>query len=143
MAAANLKFVCLLLSFLFLTTAINAQTTEFTYQGRLLSGTLPANGNFDFTFTLFDAITGGTQLGSTVTLTAVDVNNGVFSVRIDFGNQFPGAARFLEIGVKDSGGAAFAVLTPRQSISSAPYSIRSIDSTNARNATNAFNLGGV
>ena len=63
MVDATLRSVCLLLSLLFLTAAVNAQSTEFTYQGRLLSGTLPANGNYDFSFSLFDAVTGGTQLG--------------------------------------------------------------------------------
>jgi hypothetical protein len=127
---------------LFCQTAL-AQTTEFTYQGRLLSGGLPASGNHDFQFSLYDALTGGNQVGATVTLTDVMVDNGVFSVRIDFGNQFPGANRFLEIGVKESGAASFAVLAPRQSISSAPYSIKSLNSANATNATNAANLGGV
>jgi hypothetical protein len=120
-----------------------AQTTEFTYQGRLLSGGLPASGNHDFQFSLYDAETGGNQIGSTVTLTEVSVNNGVFSVRIDFGNAFPGANRFLEIAVKESGAAAFATLSPRQAITSTPYSIKSLNADNATSAANAANLGGV
>ena len=71
-----------------------AQSTEFTYQGRLLSGTSPANGSHDFEFSLYDAILDGNQIGSTVSLTAVNVNNGVFSARIDFGNQFPECCLF-------------------------------------------------
>ena len=117
-----------------------AQSTEFTYQGRLLSGDVPANGAHDFEFILWDAESGGNQIGATVTLTQVNVQNGVFSVRIDFGNQFPGANRFLEIRVRPSGsGAAFTGLAPRQAISSAPYAIKSI---NAENAANATLLGG-
>jgi hypothetical protein len=38
-----------------------AQTTEFTYQGRLQNASAPATGNHDFQFLLFDALTGGTQ----------------------------------------------------------------------------------
>jgi hypothetical protein len=120
-----------------------AQTTEFTYQGRLLSGGLPASGNHDFQFSLFDELTGGNQFGSAVTLTDVNVTNGVFSVRIDFGNAFPGANRFLEIGVKESGAANFATLSPRQAITSTPYSIKSLNADNATSAANAANLGGV
>jgi len=116
------------------------QTTEFTYQGRLLSGTRPANGSHDFEFSLHDAASGGVQIGATVTLTEVNVNNGVFSVRIDFGNAFPGASRYLEIKVRESGsGAEYAVLTPRQAISSSPYSIKSLNAENASNSTNATN----
>jgi hypothetical protein len=139
-------------------TMAQAQSTEFTYQGRLLSSTFPANGSHDFEFSLWDAVTDGNQIGSTVTLTAVNVNNGVFSVRIDFGNQFPGANRFLEIRVKESGGSEYATLTPRQAISSSPYAIKSLsatsainaatatnaaNATNATSATNATNLGGI
>jgi hypothetical protein len=116
------------------------QTTEFTYQGRLLTGTRPASGSHDFEFSLHDAASGGSQIGATVALTEVNVNNGVFSVRIDFGNAFPGANRYLEIKVRESGsGSAYAVLTPRQTISSAPYSIKSLNAENASNSTNATN----
>lgn len=66
-----------------------AQSTEFTYQGRLLSGGVPANGNHDFEFRLFSDPEGNQQVGTVRTLTDVNVNNGVFSVRLDFGDQFP------------------------------------------------------
>ncbi|HNI61280.1 MAG TPA: hypothetical protein PKW11_15155, partial [Pseudomonadota bacterium] len=34
----------------------------------------------------------------------VAVTNGLFTVTLDFGNQFPGADRWLEIGVRTNGG---------------------------------------
>ncbi len=34
-----------------------AQTTEFAYQGNLKNGANPASGNYDFEFSLFDAVT--------------------------------------------------------------------------------------
>jgi len=122
---------------------VRSQSTEFTYQGRLLSGDVPANGSYDFEFVLFDAASAGNQLGTTFPLSAVNVNNGVFSVRIDFGDQFPGANRFLEIHVRQSGGGVFSVLAPRQAISSAPYAIKSLNAANSDNAVNATQLGGV
>jgi hypothetical protein len=125
--------------FVLLPATAFGQTTEFTYQGRLLSGGLPANGSHDFEFRLFDDAAVGTQLGPTVTLTAVNVNNGVFSVRLDFGNQFPGANRFLEISVRATGDASFTFLTPRQAITSAPYAIKSLNADNANNSTSAAN----
>ncbi len=40
--------------------------TTFTYQGRLSSGTNPANGLYDFNFVLYDAETAGTPQGITL-----------------------------------------------------------------------------
>jgi len=123
-----------------------SQTTIFTYQGSLKDGGVAANGNYDLEFVLFDALSGGTQLGSTIPQNSVAVSNGTFAVTLDFGNQYPGANRFLEIHVRQTGGASFTVLTPRQQIASAPYSVKSLNSenaTNSTNSTNALQLGGV
>ena len=125
------------------------QTTAFTYQGDLKFSGQPANGNFDFEFALFDAATAGSQIGSIQTVTNVAVADGVFSVNLDFGSQFPGATRFLEIRVRMAGGGGFTTLTPRQPITSTPYSVKSVsadsaaNATNAATATNALSLGGV
>ncbi|MEP6849710.1 MAG: hypothetical protein ABI999_12710 [Acidobacteriota bacterium] len=99
----------------------------------------PASGNFDFEFALFDQATGGTQLGATLSRNIVPVLAGNFAVNLDFGNQYPGAGRFLEIRVRQTGGGALTSLTPRQAISSSPYSVKSL---NADSATNASQLGG-
>src|SRR5262245_14224274 len=40
----------------------------FTYQGQLRSGGNPANGTFSMAFRLYDALTGGAQLGPTLTM---------------------------------------------------------------------------
>jgi hypothetical protein len=118
-----------------------AQTTSFTYQGKLTDGSNPASGTYDFQFALFDSLSGGTQIGSTLTLAGTSVTGGAFTVQLDFGvNAFPGANRFLETSVRPAGGGAFTVLTPRQRITSTPYAIRSTTSTSADNAAQ---LGGV
>src|SRR5262245_14343587 len=82
--------------------ASSAQTTAFTYQGRLADAGNPANGNYDFEFKLFDTLPvgTGTQLGSTLQRLNVPASNGIFTVSLDFGANFPGANRFLEIGVR-------------------------------------------
>ncbi len=116
-----------------------AQTTGFTYQGSLNSSGVVANGNHDFEFALFDAVSGGAQLGSTITQSSVAVTNGIFAVSLDFGSQFPGAGRFLEIRVRPTGGGAFTPLAPRQPITSAPYAVKSLNSDTATTATNATN----
>ena len=120
------------------------QATAFTYQGRLQDAGTNANGNYDFQFTLWDAANGGTQQPQpsplTVSKNNVGVANGVFTVQLDFGaSAFPGADRFLEIGVRPTGGSAFTVLSPRQSISSTPYAIRAVGTTAADSLSNACN----
>ena len=80
-------------------TGLAAMGTSFTYQGRLVDGGAPANGNYDFEFKLFDALTGGAQLGGTVAQT-IAVTDGYFATQLDFGQVFNGEARYLEIGVR-------------------------------------------
>jgi hypothetical protein len=107
-----------------------AQTTEFTYQGHLQNAGVAANGSFDFEFLLFDSLAGGSQLGTTLTRVGVGVTNGIFGVKLDFGSNFTGAGRFLEIRVQQMGGG-LTLLTPRQAVTSAPYTIRSLSAASA------------
>lgn len=118
-----------------------AQSTAFTYQGRLKTGADPASGLHDFRFRLWDAGGGGLQVGSVQCVDNILVTEGVFSVTIDFGQQFTTAAqRFLEIEVRaDSGltcasAAGFVVLAPRQLLTAAPLA------NNAKHANAAFSL---
>src|SRR5438046_166954 len=80
-----------------------SQTPAFTYQGRLTDGANAANGIYQMTFSLFDALSGGAQIGSTITNNSVAVASGVFTVNLDFSPATPfttGANRFLEIAVR-------------------------------------------
>jgi len=139
----NIKFF---IAFLFLTigvSALKAQTTEFTYQGRLLDGAMAPTASYDFEFRLFSVESGGAAL-ATVQRSGVGVSNGIFTVKLDFGANFDGTPRFLEIAVKPAASAnPLTVLTPRQPITSAPYSIRSLNSATAATSTNSLNLGGI
>src|SRR5256885_2334413 len=149
----SLAVAVIALAFLFAAASAFAQTSSFTYQGRLTDGGTAANGNYDVQFALFDSLSGGTQVGSTQTLNTVAVSNGVFTVSLDFGTtSFNGANRFLEISARPSGGGSFTLLTPRQQVTATPYAIRSVNAssadtattaTNAATATNATKLGGV
>ena len=117
-----------------------AQTTAFTYQGRLSDSAAQANGTYDLGFALFNAQSGGTQIGAAQTRAAVTVTNGVFTVQLDFGAAaFPGANRYLEIAVKRPADQNFTTLAPRQPVTSTPYAIQSLNATNADTATNATN----
>lgn len=108
-----------------------AQGTAFAYQGRLHDGANPANGSYDLRFALYDAAVSGVQQGATLTNTATAVSNGLFTVMLDFGNQFPGANRWLELAVRTNGGGGFTFLLGRQRISAAPYSIAAGNLTGA------------
>src|SRR6266550_7812828 len=135
----------------FSTGAASAQITSFTYQGRLTDAGAPAGGSYEMQFKLFDASAGGTQQPqpSPVTLTfagaqAVTVANGVFTVQLDFGaNAFPGADRYLEVGLRRASETTFTPLSPRQQLAPAPYAIRSLSAAAADIATDAKKLGSV
>lgn len=122
-----------------------AQGTAFTYQGRLNSGANAANGSYDLQFSLWSAASGPSQLGGNITNAATAVSNGVFTVTLDFGNQFPGADRWLEIGVRTNGNGAFTTLTPRQPLTPSPYSVFSGAAASAASANSvaAANITGV
>ena len=89
------------------TAAAMAQTTAFTYQGRLVSSGTPAAGSYDFIFRLYDAATVGNLL-ATVTQT-LPVSGGLFTTTLDFTNRYPGAGRWLDISVRPT---AAAVIQP-------------------------------
>ncbi len=104
--------------------AQDAIGTDFTYQGQLKEGGLLTNGPYDFQFSLYDAASGGSQVGSTLTRDDVGVSDGLFTVELDFGDVFDGNERWLEIAVRpgDSTGA-YTTLTPRQQLTAAPYAL--------------------
>src|SRR5262249_44181352 len=98
----QINLVCLLL--IGLCASASAQTTVFTYQGKLSDAGNLANGNYDLQFTLFDALSGGAQQGATLVRNPVSASAGSFTVTLDFGaNAFSGADRYLEIGVRSAG----------------------------------------
>lgn len=134
----NLSIIALsLILFACFAIAARAQATAFTYQGRLTDASAAANGAYDFQFALFDAATGGTQQPPSAPVTlnrsGINVTNGVFTVELDFGTTpFAGAGeRYLEIRVKKPTDPNYTPLSPRQKLTSAPYSIRSLSAAAA------------
>ena len=101
-----------------------AQGTAFTYQGFLRQGGNPADANYDFQFSLWTAVSGGTQVGSTLTRTSVLVRNGLFTVSLDFGNVWDGSERYLQIAVRPTGSGSYTTLSPRVKVAPTPYAIR-------------------
>ncbi len=119
---------------------VHAQSTTFTYQGRLNSTTNPATGLYDFSFNLFALSSGGVVRTTSNGLVAVPVTNGLFTVALNFGNQFPGADRWLEIAVRTNGAGGYTVLAPRQPLTPTPYAIRAASAGTAATAGTATNV---
>jgi hypothetical protein len=108
----------------FIISSAEAQGTAFTYQGRLLTNGAPAGGFFDFEFALYTNAAGtGTEVGSTITQTAIGVTNGLFTTTLNFGAVFTGNATWLAISTRSNGVGNYTALTPLQEINPAPYAI--------------------
>lgn len=120
-------------------------STTFTYQGELRSAGTPAGGQYDLHFRLYDAATGGAQVGSTLCSNNVTLTDGRFTVDLDFGAAFAGQQRFLEVEVRPDTGldcsnvAGFILLAPRQPLTAAPNSLFALSAAAAGTATTATN----
>jgi hypothetical protein len=103
------------------------------YQGRLTNGGVAVNGNVTVTFRLYSVASGGTALWTEAN--SVAVANGLYSVILGQSTAFPGSlfTQPLWLGVSLN---ADPEMTPRQPLTSTPYSQRakSADSANYASA---------
>ena len=115
--------VMLLASAMFAANAIaqSAQLPDFTYQGRLQLNGQPATGAFDLDFALYDAVSGGTQVGSTISEAQFPVTDGLFTVSLAFPGAFNGQQRWLQVTVNGQ------PLLPRQPVSTTPVAQYALD----------------
>ena len=103
---------------LLIPTSAFAQDTTFTYQGQLRQTGQPFTGITDLEFALYDALLDGNEIGMAQILADVPIEDGLFSVELDFGEDaFDGSDRYLEIRVNGD------VLNPRQRITATPYAL--------------------
>lgn len=130
MKILSIIFIFVLFQFFY----VYAQTSNFTYQGLLKDGANPANGSYDLSFTFYDAVSAGSQIGTIVYIDDKTITNGLLSIEINPGSAvFDGSERWVEIGIR-SGSAdnsirtGYTNLTPRQKFTSAPYAIMSQNS---------------
>jgi len=132
----KLQHFCILLALFAGIHQADAQgTTAFTYQGQLHDGGTNANGAYTMIFKLYDAVTSGNQIGSTIT-TSPTLANGLFTVNLDFGaGAFNGNARWLDITVTNSGTTQ--TLSPRVQVLADPYAQFAASANIAANSTNA------
>lgn len=106
-----------------LTTVCNApgaiaepRTASFSYQGHLKQSGAPAQGAFDFRFSVYDASTGGNPVGPLHSVEDTLVDRGLFDVTLDFGNAILGPeALWLEVQVREGASTgSYTTLAPRQ-----------------------------
>lgn len=103
-----------------------AQNVAFTYQGRLVNLGGAANGNYDFSFELFDTATNGAAVDGPLTNLDVGVTNGLFVTVISNvpAGIFNGSNLWLEISVRTNLDAGpFTTLIPRQNLTPVPYAV--------------------
>jgi len=97
----------------------------FTYQGQLKDAGSPVNDTCDLRFVLWNAASGGSQVGNTLTLEGVEIEDGLFTARLDFGGGVhSGAARWLAVAVRcPAGSGGYVTLEPRQELTGAPAAL--------------------
>jgi hypothetical protein len=87
------------------------------FQGKIAGGDIPAEGSIakDIIFKIYDAAAGGTQIGPTITLRAVPIEKGIFSVKIPVAAEIPFDKEYwmeITVGASSLG---------RQQLTAAPY----------------------
>ncbi|MFZ4573599.1 MAG: hypothetical protein ACOYN0_04330, partial [Phycisphaerales bacterium] len=101
-------------------------TAAFTYQGEATNAVgVPLSGAGQVRFRLYTADVGGTWVNNIERTVDVQFDEGRFTASgLDFGPNAYGTgneARWLQIAVREPGGATFTTLLPRQRLTQAPF----------------------
>lgn len=99
-------------------------TESFSYTGYLEWSGAPANGLYDFRFTLYDAEVGGNLIGVTENVDDQPVADGVFTVFLTCGGPtivFDGYPRWLLVEVREGASSGAYIALPRQPVTPTPY----------------------
>ena len=114
----------------FVASAVQAEPAgqAFTFQGRLSDGGAWVTGSYDFVFELYDGPSlAAVQIGPTVSRCGVVVEEGLFTVDLDFGAVFAGDALWLRLLVGPPGACSddllLTELAPFQRVRPAPYAL--------------------
>lgn len=99
--------------------AIGSNT--ITYQGQLSQNGLPVTGTRNMAFSLWNSANGGAQVGATININNVPIDDGIFKVELSFTGEDVGATttnRWIQITVEGN------ILAPRQLLTASPYSLQ-------------------
>jgi hypothetical protein len=104
----------------------------FTYQGQLRNAGQLVNGPVDLKISMWDADTGGSQVGSTNTFNAMQLNDGRFACGLNFGNAaFDGSNRWIQVEFRNPAGSGqYQALSPRDKITATPYALYALNGAN-------------
>ena len=104
----------------------------FTYQGQLRNAGQLVNGPVDLKISMWDADTGGSQVGSTNTFNAMQLNDGRFACGLNFGNSaFDGSNRWIQVEFRNPAGSGqYQALSPRDKITATPYALYALNGAN-------------
>lgn len=121
--------------------------TAFTFQGTLENGSGAVTGDYDFRFRLYDALTGGGQVGPSRVHDGnfnpvVTVENGLFKVVLDFGQVFGEKALWLEIDMRPDNVGSYTTLIPRLELTPAPHALALPGFYTTQNAVSPNIIGG-
>ncbi|MBN2550264.1 MAG: hypothetical protein JXB15_13960 [Anaerolineales bacterium] len=99
--------------------------TAFSYQGYLTDSGQPAEGAYDFKFSLWADSGAGTQIGADILADDQTVSNGYFTVLLDFGaGSFQGDKRWLKIEVRPGASSgAYTPIASLQELTATPYAL--------------------
>jgi Collagen triple helix repeat (20 copies) len=104
--------------------------SAITYQGQLRDAGQPVTGLSDMRFSLWDAASGGTQVGVTLVSQNVTVDQGLFSTLLDFGvNPYTSnQALWLQIEVANpAGSGSYITMADRQRMTAVPYALHALN----------------
>ncbi len=95
----------------------------FTFQGRLQLNGAPADGTCDLQFILYNAETGGVNVGGgPQTFLGQAVSGGLFTVNLPWGDAMTGGDRWIETAARcPAGSGTYTTLAPRQHLTATPY----------------------
>jgi hypothetical protein len=106
------------------TTLADPLGSGIAYQGQLTDAGSPANGAYDFQFTLFTSASGGSAV-DTVSVDDLAVSGGLINATLDFTDApYNGQALWIEVNVRPgASNSSYTTLTPRQPLNATPYAL--------------------
>lgn len=115
----------------------------FTFQAVLEEAGSPTTGVLDLRFRLWDAATGGVQVGIDLIVDDRTVEAGMVTETLDFGVPPDGNTRWLEIAVREhNSSGAFTLLGDRLELSPTPLAVHAARVASAASADDALAVEG-
>ena len=120
-----LAFACALAAIGAAHPTLAQSSSAITFQAQLRIGGQAVDSTADFRFRLYDAPTGGIQIGPESTQSGLPVADGVLVTEIDFGNEaYSSSGRWLEVDIRSPAGVGnFTTLLPRQRLTPTPFAL--------------------